>query len=153
MPGHTVERRYNVMQYIMILHPARQWQQQNINKKPKKIRTNKRHTISHPYGELWVSLAIILGKISHVIMALHCSYTTEPLWWEVNVVLGNDLVPSSNKPFLEPMSTQFFVAIFATLTRPKLFVPAVMYQNQLEQLERLRSEDTPRRPMITHTID
>ena len=24
---------------------------------------------------------------------------------------------------------------------------------QLEQLERLRSEDTPRRPMITHTID
>ena len=26
-------------------------------------------------------------------------------------------------------------------------------QIQLEQLERLRSEDTPRRPMITHTID
>ena len=26
-------------------------------------------------------------------------------------------------------------------------------QSQLEQLERLRSEDTPRRPMITHTID
>ena len=25
--------------------------------------------------------------------------------------------------------------------------------DQLEQLERLRSEDTPRRPMITHTID
>ena len=24
---------------------------------------------------------------------------------------------------------------------------------KLEQLERLRSEDTPRRPMITHTID
>ena len=24
---------------------------------------------------------------------------------------------------------------------------------ELEQLERLRSEDTPRRPMITHTID
>ena len=24
---------------------------------------------------------------------------------------------------------------------------------QLEQLERLRSEDIPRRPMITHTID
>ena len=24
---------------------------------------------------------------------------------------------------------------------------------QLEQLERLRSEDTPRRPIITHTID
>ena len=27
------------------------------------------------------------------------------------------------------------------------------YLNQLEQLERLRSEDTPRRPVITHTID
>ena len=27
------------------------------------------------------------------------------------------------------------------------------YLSQLEQLERLRSEDTPRRPMITHTID
>ena len=25
--------------------------------------------------------------------------------------------------------------------------------HKLEQLERLRSEDTPRRPMITHTID
>ena len=27
------------------------------------------------------------------------------------------------------------------------------YQIKLEQLERLRSEDTPRRLMITHTID
>ena len=27
------------------------------------------------------------------------------------------------------------------------------WENQLEQLERLPSEDTPRRPMITHTID
>ena len=26
-------------------------------------------------------------------------------------------------------------------------------QDELEQLERLRSEDTPRRPVITHTID
>ena len=29
----------------------------------------------------------------------------------------------------------------------------VNYLNQLEQLERLRCEDTPRRLMITHTID
>ena len=28
-----------------------------------------------------------------------------------------------------------------------------MIQFRLEQLERLRSEDTPRRPTITHTID
>ena len=28
-----------------------------------------------------------------------------------------------------------------------------IYRYKLEQLERLRSEDTPRRPMITHTID
>ena len=27
-----------------------------------------------------------------------------------------------------------------------------MHQKKLEQLERLRSEDTPRRLMITHTI-
>ena len=27
------------------------------------------------------------------------------------------------------------------------------YLNQLEQLERLRSEDTPRSPVITHAID
>ena len=27
------------------------------------------------------------------------------------------------------------------------------YNPKLEQLERLRSEDTPRRPVITHTID
>ena len=26
-------------------------------------------------------------------------------------------------------------------------------KSELEQLERLRSEDTPRRPIITHTID
>ena len=32
------------------------------------------------------------------------------------------------------------------------FVPS-NYLNQLEQLERLRSENTPHRPMITHTID
>ena len=29
----------------------------------------------------------------------------------------------------------------------------VACRKQLEQLERLRSEDTPRRPKITHTID
>ena len=29
----------------------------------------------------------------------------------------------------------------------------VFYSKKLEQLERLRSEDTPRRLMITHTID
>ena len=28
-----------------------------------------------------------------------------------------------------------------------------LFQDQLEQLESLRSEDTPRRLMITHTID
>ena len=27
------------------------------------------------------------------------------------------------------------------------------YQNKPEQLERLRSKNTPRRPMITHIID
>ena len=30
---------------------------------------------------------------------------------------------------------------------------AVKYQNELEQLESLRSEDTPYRLMITHTIE
>ena len=32
-------------------------------------------------------------------------------------------------------------------------MPPTESRNELEQLERLRSEDTPRRPMITHTID
>ena len=31
--------------------------------------------------------------------------------------------------------------------------PYDITRSQLEQLERLRSEDTSRRPMITHTID
>ena len=31
--------------------------------------------------------------------------------------------------------------------------PILLVQTKLEQLERLRSEDTPRRPMITHIID
>ena len=33
------------------------------------------------------------------------------------------------------------------------YSPMKQIQIKLEQLERLRSEDTPRRPMITHTID
>ena len=32
-------------------------------------------------------------------------------------------------------------------------IDIIKIQEKLEQLERLRSEDTPRRPMITHTID
>ena len=36
---------------------------------------------------------------------------------------------------------------------PALIQAPSHYLNQLEQLERLRSEDTPRSPMITHTID
>ena len=32
-----------------------------------------------------------------------------------------------------------------------IFIRSLYFK--LEQLERLRSEDTPRRPMITHTID
>ena len=31
--------------------------------------------------------------------------------------------------------------------------PWLLWLKKLEQLERLRSEDTHRRPMITHTID
>ena len=34
-----------------------------------------------------------------------------------------------------------------------VFLPVQGSLLQLEQLERSRSEDTPRRPMITHTID
>ena len=41
-------------------------------------------------------------------------------------------------------------ATMALLTDLFMFQSALM---ELEQLERLRSEDTPRRPMITHTID
>ena len=33
------------------------------------------------------------------------------------------------------------------------FIELLSRSYKLEQLERLRSEDTPRRPMITHTID
>ena len=33
------------------------------------------------------------------------------------------------------------------------FQGSLFLRFELEQLERLRSEDTPRRPMITHTID
>ena len=34
------------MQYIMILHTAMQWQQQNVDR----LRIHKRHPISRPYG-------------------------------------------------------------------------------------------------------
>ena len=33
------------------------------------------------------------------------------------------------------------------------FIKSKYHQNELEQLERLCSENTPHRPMITHTID
>ena len=33
-------------------------------------------------------------------------------WWEINIGLGNRLVPLGNKPLLEPMLTQFYVAIW-----------------------------------------
>ena len=41
------------------------------------------------------------------------------------------------------------------LNSPELFLnhSVTSIKSELEQLERLRSEDTPRRSMITHTID
>ena len=46
---------------------------------------------------------------------------------------------------------KFWIIFFCycVLNKGHLF----LFQNQLEQLERLRSEDTPRRPVITLTID
>ena len=35
----------------------------------------------------------------------------------------------------------------------EIWYSKVPFHIELEQLERLRSEDTPRRPMISHTID
>ena len=37
--------------------------------------------------------------------------TTESYWWEVNISLGNDFMPSGNKPLPESMCTKFFEAI------------------------------------------
>ena len=37
---------------------------------------------------------------------------TRPYWWKVNIGSGNGLVPSGNKPLLEPMLTQISVAIW-----------------------------------------
>ena len=45
------------------------------------------------------------------------------------------------------------LAYFDSTTREQLSSYHFKILYQLEQLERLRSEDTPRRPMITHTID
>ena len=35
-----------------------------------------------------------------------------PYWWQVNIVPGKGLVPSGNKPSLEPILTQIYVAIW-----------------------------------------
>ena len=56
----------------------------------------------------------------------------------VNIGSGNGLVPSGTKPLPEPMSIKFYVS---------------WCHQKLEQLERLRSEDTPGRLMITHVIE
>ena len=45
------------------------------------------------------------------------------------------------------MMTQILMCVTA------LHVKHLVKLNKLEQLERLRSEDTPRRLMITHTIE
>ena len=37
---------------------------------------------------------------------------TRPRWWLVNIISGNGLVPSGNKPLPEPMLTQIYVAIW-----------------------------------------
>ena len=34
----------------------------------------------------------------------------ENLWWQVNIGLGNGLVPPGNKPVPEPMLKQIYVA-------------------------------------------
>ena len=34
----------------------------------------------------------------------------EPYWWIVNIVSGNGLVPSGNKPLFEPMLIDIYIA-------------------------------------------
>ena len=37
---------------------------------------------------------------------------TEPQWWFINIGLDNGLVPSGNKPLLEPVVNQIYVVIW-----------------------------------------
>ena len=45
---------------------------------------------------------------------------TGPYWWLVNIVSGNGLVPSGNKPLPEPMLTQFLGRLMASLGHNEL---------------------------------
>ena len=66
---YTIECRYNVVEYIMILHTILQWQQQNINHT---LNPQKASHISPSHVTYGISVVRICEKIDCVKTALHC---------------------------------------------------------------------------------
>ena len=57
-------------------------------------------------------LILVIEWLMYLLWNCHHMNVTESYWWQVNIGLGNGLVPSGNKPLPEPMLTQFPVAIW-----------------------------------------
>ena len=103
------------------------------------------------------------GSWSEIITTIICVNSLWPsdvIWhfrtW-VNIGSGNGLLPDSNKPLPEPMLIYHQRGLVA-FTGGQYHRKCSRYLSlipvwKLEQLECLRSEDTPRRLMITHTIE
>ena len=69
MDGHTVECRYNAVQYNIILPVLLKWLRQNINES---LKPQKTLYISSWRASYRLSLVMILEKINRVITAPHC---------------------------------------------------------------------------------
>ena len=81
---HTVECCYNVVQFIMVLQTALQWQQQNVNKTSNSQQAP--HT-SPSRVSSGVSIMINLKKIDCIILAPHCMYVLHDLCSPIHNVL------------------------------------------------------------------
>ena len=86
---YTVECHYNTVQFITILHPTPQWQQQKINQISNSQHTSHTLPSQASYG---VSIMRILKKIDCVIMAplFICSLATtfdhRGIYWNVSLL-------------------------------------------------------------------
>ena len=59
--GNTIDCRYNAVQFITILHPMLQWQQQNTNQIPNSQQTPHYSPSRASYG---VSVMKLLNKLT-----------------------------------------------------------------------------------------
>ena len=122
--SNIVECYYNSVQYIMLLHTAMRWQQQNIQQISN---SQKTHHISPSRASYGVSVMSISHKIDRVTAAPHCTYNLLKIYSNVTVIsykrsrgrnviigIGNELVPSGHyqrRYCLKSLSSNCFIKL------------------------------------------